>query len=102
MRQGQQLGPDAGSSGLLHIAVQPAHAPTEEAAKRARQLLAGMQVPQSTAPSWMLRLCHAWDASLSVKRRRLRAGLELQSEMEVVAGCHACMQICRITLMGST
>ena len=42
--QGQQLGPEAAGSGLLHIAVQPAHAPTEEAAKRARSMLAGMQV----------------------------------------------------------
>ncbi len=47
VRQGQQLGPDAGGGGLLHIAVQPAHAPTEEAAKRARHLLAGMQVCRS-------------------------------------------------------
>ena len=46
--QGQQLGPEAAASGLLHIAVQPAHAPTEEAAKRARSLLAGMQVLHSS------------------------------------------------------
>ena len=40
--QGQQL-PGKGGD-MLHISVQPAHHPTEEAAKRARHMLGSMQV----------------------------------------------------------